>query len=95
MYSDCAIARCANGAHLGLLIEAPPIGWLYDVSALSQTDAWAVGHDSSYNDGLILHWNGTSWNEMSSPATDLIRAIDMTSANDGWAVPPTKRRPWT
>lgn len=67
-------------------VEAPPIGWLYDVSALSQTDAWAVGDNSSYNDGLILHWNGTSWTEVSNPAEDLIRAIDMTSANDGWAV---------
>lgn len=39
---------------------------LHGVSAVSGSDAWAVGNYSSYyepyvSDTLILHWNGTAW----------------------------------
>jgi len=58
--------------------EAPIAGWkiyadnyLYGVSMLSTTDAWAVGE---YGDGvsgisytLILHWDGEKWRRAPSP----------------------------
>jgi len=37
---------------------------LSGASAVSATDAWAVGHTNPFGGGqvpLILHWNGTSW----------------------------------
>src|SRR5258708_35981555 len=46
--------------------------YLYGVSAVSRSDAWAVGsYSSSLNPGaydtLILHWNGTAWTQVKSP----------------------------
>jgi hypothetical protein len=44
-------------------------GRFYGMTALSATDAWAAGeshiygHDQTY----ILHWNGTSWTQITSP----------------------------
>ena len=41
------------------------INELHGVSAVSATDAWAVGdyvnNTTSADDTLILHWSGTSW----------------------------------
>jgi hypothetical protein len=41
----------------------PPSGYLnllWDISAVSRTDIWAVG-TTDYGSTLIEHWNGTSW----------------------------------
>ena len=39
---------------------------LSGVSAISATDAWAVGYASSRTgqQPLILHWNGTAWRQV-------------------------------
>jgi hypothetical protein len=36
---------------------------LYAVSALSPTDAWAVGQYDGLDRRLILHWNGSAWSQ--------------------------------
>jgi hypothetical protein len=66
---------------------------LLGVSALSATDAWAVGHYDSPTGykTLILHWNGTAWTRVSSPnpggpnGSDLA-AVSAVSASDAWTV---------
>lgn len=63
-----------------------PSRWaLYGVTAISSNDVWAVGEQS------ILHWNGTSWSNVSFPpppgdSYQIFKAISATSANDIWAV---------
>jgi hypothetical protein len=81
-----------------------PINWLTGVSAVSATDIWAVGFT---NDGngfesqsftLILHFDGTSWQVVTSPnpvpdpnpgnyaASNELYGVRAISANDVWAV---------
>jgi len=40
---------------------------LFDVSAVSDSDVWAVGSyvddNTSDTDTLILHWDGTKWSQ--------------------------------
>ena len=65
---------------------------LTGVTALSTTNAWAVG---GYNNGtaaqtLIEHWNGSSWKQVasrnpSSSSNDLY-SVAATSARNAWAV---------
>lgn len=52
--------------------------FLSDVQAFSATDVWAVGD-------IILHYDGTAWNEVPHPAGDL-QAIHGATADDVWAV---------
>lgn len=63
------------------------------VSAISSTNAWAVGSylDSNNNPlTLIEQWDGSSWNVMSSPnpgsAYNSLFGVDAISANNVWAV---------
>ena len=68
--------------------------FLEGVSALSGSDAWAVG---SYDDNttgasktLIVHWNGTSWRQVPSPnprpVFSELHGVSAVSASDAWAV---------
>jgi hypothetical protein len=61
-------------------------GFLNGVSAVSPSDAWAVGSGTS--GPLILHWNGTSWSGVTGPNAPLchLTGVSMDSAADGWAV---------
>jgi hypothetical protein len=69
---------------------------LFAVTAASATDAWAVGYDCSLNchragereRTLVLHWNGTAWDQVASPNPfpDELTAVTATSATDAWAV---------
>jgi hypothetical protein len=78
---------------------APPTAQnatLTGVSAVSDSDAWAVGYHSGTaftNVGaqvLIDRWNGTAWSAASTPATPgntaLLLAASASSASDAWAV---------
>lgn len=67
---------------------------LASVTALSATNAWAVGW---YSDGLvrhtlILHWNGKTWRRQPSPNPrgcipgDELLSVSGTSATNAWAV---------
>jgi hypothetical protein len=45
----------------GVASPNPGGSFLNAVSALSPSDAWAVGYDNTGT--LILHWDGTSWTQ--------------------------------
>ncbi len=75
------------------------VSGLGDISANSATDAWAVGTYTNSTTGatetLALHWNGTTWSEVSSPNpggttsssdVSVVVGISANSATDAWAV---------
>ena len=70
-------------------VASPTDKSLYDVVMRSANDGWAVG--SSYNsqtsnyESVILHYDGTSWQSVSSISSAL-RSISMGSATTGWTV---------
>jgi hypothetical protein len=66
---------------------------LNSINGISPTDIWAVGRDSnadgSVEQGLILHWNGTSWLQTPSPNPGKfvqLTSVHEISASDAWAV---------
>lgn len=75
--------------------QAPAFDDLLGVSALSRSDAWAVGYYGSckntlHSAALILHWNGTAWTKVPAPvlkaqSSDLA-AVTALSPGDVWAV---------
>ena len=68
-------------------------GNLERVASASPGDAWAVGYSGTFpNVGtLMLHWDGTTWSRVTSPAVldgtpgDLTD-VTVVSATDAWAV---------
>jgi hypothetical protein len=86
-----------SAAHAGQLpagawaeVSGQP-GQLAGITALSPTDAWAVGTGGSAGGGssLILHWNGKSWSAVPSPSpgqVNYLQGISAVSAKDIWAV---------
>jgi hypothetical protein len=62
------------------------------VTALSARNAWAVGSYqlNSQDRRLILHWNGTRWQQVPSPASGELTSVTATSARNAWAVGETK-----
>jgi hypothetical protein len=69
--------------------------WLGGVSAVSRTDAWAVGYYYSNKVSeltLAEHWNGSSWRQVPSPSPggtggfSQLTSVSAISANDAWAV---------
>ncbi|HKP54865.1 MAG TPA: S-layer homology domain-containing protein [Chloroflexia bacterium] len=72
-------------------VPSPMIRWSYlaGVSALAWDDAWAVGVTRSPTGTLTMHWDGTQWSVMSSPAVSQdvsIGGVTAISHNDVWAV---------
>jgi hypothetical protein len=73
-----------------------PSTQLTGVSAVSATDAWAVGNTNSGpvntvpGPALILHWNGRKWasTPVPEPSTDyyFLSSVNAISATDAWAV---------
>src|SRR5207302_867584 len=66
---------------------------LIGVKAFVTNDVWAVGYSvngSSQAHTLILHWNGSVWNIVSSPnrgtTTNILTGVHGVAANDVWAV---------
>jgi hypothetical protein len=57
--------------------------FLYDVAALSATDAWAVGVGSG-GAAFVIRWNGTSWNTAAAPPLANLRGVTARSATDVW-----------
>ena len=66
--------------------------FLTAVGALSPSAIWAVGDYESRGrtKTLIVHWNGTTWNQVASPspgsADNQLDGVWAVSANDVWAV---------
>jgi hypothetical protein len=81
-------------------VSIPPITGsnvdLHGVSAVSNTDAWAVGQvfvaaGQPPAPPAIYHWNGTAWSLVTSPAlpqaqASALVAVSASSATDAWAV---------
>ena len=68
-----------------------PVGYLRDTSAVSASDAWAVGGTSWWNPShtLALHWNGSSWTVVTTPnqgGSAIFNGVAATSASNAWAV---------
>jgi hypothetical protein len=68
-------------------------GYLSGVTALSGTDAWAVGsfeNSSGYDRTLILHWDGAGWARVVSPNPNprhnYLIDVSAVSTRDVWAV---------
>ena len=66
---------------------------LLGVTATSATSAWAAGFSldsQSRNETLILHWNGSTWQQASAPAVATfgtrLSGITAGSPSDVWAV---------
>jgi eukaryotic-like serine/threonine-protein kinase len=65
---------------------------LEGVTAVSASDAWAVGEIINGDRGktLILHWDGTRWTQVPSPSpaptANELFGVAATSADDAWAV---------
>jgi hypothetical protein len=77
------------------LVPSPDVlrdNGLYDVSALSATDVWAVGDTSQdeTQEPLILHWDGTSWSSMAVPPVPgwplWLHDVEAVAVDDVWAV---------
>ncbi|WP_433413483.1 hypothetical protein ACQP1V_30695 [Microtetraspora malaysiensis] len=69
-------------------------GSLSDVAGLSEKDVWAVGQQDVWdfwqNQGVITHWNGSSWTEVGvrndTTGAGHLRSVAAASKNDVWAV---------
>jgi S-layer family protein len=66
---------------------------LYGVAAVSPNDVWAVGthtDNSADTTPLILHWDGSQWNEVPGPViagkNTRLEDVEAISADDVWAV---------
>jgi hypothetical protein len=61
-------------------------GQLYSASAVSASDAWAVGLNGGLT-ALMMHWNGTRWAKVAVPGKGAtFNSLSADSASDAWAV---------
>ncbi|MFI6339042.1 hypothetical protein [Streptomyces sp. NPDC050535] len=63
---------------------------LFDVASVGPNAAWAVGvqYVDGIGKGVILRWNGRTWQEQATPGmpgTGVWHAVDAVSAQDVWA----------
>ena len=92
------IASPALAAGGWTIVPVPPTGQnavLSGVSAVSASDAWAVGSENAELNGVgakpvIDNWNGTAWSQVTAPATAgntaSLAAVSASSPTDAWAV---------
>src|SRR6266566_4410465 len=92
--SGAAAAVPATGRASAALTSSssPSFNELYGVSAVSGSNAWAVGRQNSTGvfKTLILHWNGAAWSTVKSPSPSSSDAelfgVSTRSGSDAWAV---------
>jgi hypothetical protein len=91
------IEYSSDGGQSWSIVSSPNVedasNVLKGVAARATNDAWAVGY---YDEGngertLILHWNGTSWSQVSSPnqqgaIQNWLYGVSIVSEDDVWAV---------
>jgi hypothetical protein len=82
------------------VVASPNVGdldnYLYGITVVSATDAWAVGSYAVANPtqlvfkSLALHWNGAIWSVVPTPSvgsfTNILYDVDAAAADDVWAV---------
>ncbi len=59
---------------------------LVDVDLVSAYDGWLIeanGHDHS---STLARWDGQRWRPAQTPATGQLRALDLSSPGEGWAM---------
>lgn len=82
----------AAGCASGWLVqqEGASAGTLAALSAVTGTDAWAVGSKGIAARTLAERWNGTRWVPVPTPSPDgtfdLLSGVTAISASDAWAV---------
>ncbi|WP_433379101.1 hypothetical protein ACQPZX_12880 [Actinoplanes sp. CA-142083] len=57
--------------------------FLYDVAAVSASDAWAVG-SASNGGAFVIRWNGSAWNTVAAPPLASLNSVAARSGNDVW-----------
>jgi hypothetical protein len=86
-----------NGAHWKIVPSPTPVGatnsFLSGVVAVSHHDVWAVGEtqeSNGFSGTLIEHWNGHTWQIVSSPSpgpqVNALLGVAAVSHHDVWAV---------
>jgi hypothetical protein len=63
--------------------------FLYDVVAITPTDAWAIGFGGANGKALTLHWDGVAWTRVANPDVPggaFLNSIDAVTSDDVWAV---------
>jgi len=87
LISGVFLFQAARPAHAGL-----PANWRF-VTPLPQGNdmiaAWAAAPDDLFvggPGGVIQHWDGTHWTQMTTPTTRTISALHGLSSHDVWAV---------
>src|SRR5436309_4801833 len=63
-----------------------PATYLTSVVALAPDDVWAAGSTAYVGNGLLVHWNGATWERTVLPQAIVFRAIAAVSPTDIWAV---------
>lgn len=86
----CTAWRVVPSPNVKHPVPFPSINDLDAVSALSPTDAWAVGGTFAGAPGpaasLIERWNGTAWQLVTNSGPGNLYGVAALSANDVWAV---------
>jgi hypothetical protein len=61
---------------------------LYSVTAVSARNIWAVGYygQTSGNQTLVEHWNGSVWTVVPSPESGILSGVAASSRRNAWAV---------
>jgi hypothetical protein len=93
---DRATAQHWNGTDWALVTVPQPgdASYLYGISAPSSDDIWAVGGSYSANTSivstLIIHWDGSSWTQVTSPSPDphsnVLYSASAVASDAVWAV---------
>jgi len=82
-------ASAAQAGTAGTAVPFSISGTLADVAATSASNAWAVGTTGRLRSKpLIVHWNGTAWKQVPSPApaNSVLNGVAATSVTNAWAV---------
>jgi hypothetical protein len=76
-----------NGTAWHPISVRPAAGWLNGIAATSAHDIWAVGFSGT--SALILHFNGTRWRRVASPALGggqaILAGVTAISPHNAWA----------
>jgi hypothetical protein len=88
---SCAVVLAPSAvlAVTGPTSTADPGEQLLSVTAISASNAWAVGEtNSTPSRSVVLHWNGRAWSKVAIPVSSYSGVIGMSavSADNAWLV---------